>query len=477
MASLPLKRSWRIALEIVSDVVLINAGFLLAYWVRYDLQWPAPVTAENYRPFDTYLPMAAILTLLLALVYGFQHVYSGERGRTWLDQSYSVLTGTATGTMLLIVITYFVPDLSYSRTLFPLAAAIIFGLLTLSRAGANIALYQLWKRGVGVKDILVVGAGEVGRAVISAIVAHPELGYRIVGFVDDDQVKGHTDLGRIKALGGIDNIPGVIHTMGIDIVVTTLPWMYHRKILRIVRQCERQRVQAYIVPDLLQTTISHVGIEHLGEVPVISVREEAITKKERAVKRIIDIIGATVGLVLGAPLMLAAAIAIKLDTPGPVIFRQTRLCEHERPFTCFKFRTMYEDAEERKDRLIEQTNGDRRRFKMKDDPRITPVGRFLRRFSIDEVPQFFNVLRGEMSLVGPRPPVPSEVALYLEWHRHKLDVPPGLTGMWQVSGRSDLDFDEGALLDIWYADNWSLPLDFKIMLKTIIVIFFGKGAY
>jgi exopolysaccharide biosynthesis polyprenyl glycosylphosphotransferase len=477
MARPTMKMTWQVLLEIVIDIALVTLGFVLAYWIRYELQWPAPVAAENYIPFRTYIPMAAIMTVLLMSGYGLQKVYAHQRGRNWLDEAYALLNGTTTGTLLMIVITYFVPALSYSRTLFPLAALTILSLLVMSRIAKNIALDQLRKRGIGIKQILVVGAGEIGRTVMRTIAAHPELGYRVAGFVDDDSTKAQTDLGRIKALGNIDNIPEIIRDASIDYVIITLPWMYHRKILRIVRQCEQHSVQAYIVPDLLQTTISRVGIEHIGEVPMISVRAEPISRRGQVAKRIVDIVGATLGLGIGSPILLLSALAIKLGSPGPIIFKQTRLSQYETPFTCFKFRTMYQDAEAAKEKLIEQNNADRRLFKMKDDPRITGVGRILRRFSIDEMPQFFNVLRGDMSLVGPRPPVPSEVELYLEWHRHKLDVPAGITGMWQISGRSDLSFDEGALLDIWYAENWSLLLDFKIMLKTAAAIILGKGAY
>jgi exopolysaccharide biosynthesis polyprenyl glycosylphosphotransferase len=476
-AFLSLKRISRIVLEVVLDIVLINAGFVLAYWVRYVLQWPLPVADENLVPFNAYAPAMAILTALLILVFALQRVYVYQRGRGWLDETSALFSGTMTGTMLMIVVTYFVPQLSYSRGIFPLAAVTIFILLTLSRIIKNIVLSQLRRRGLGVRQVLVVGAGEVGRTVMRTIVARPELGYRVVGFVDDDPVKGESDLGRIKALGSLDNIPEVIYAHGIDIVIITLPWMSHRKILRIVRQCERHNVQPYIVPDLFQITISQVGIEHLGEVPMIGMREEPIAHVWRVVKRILDVSVSLLALVVGAPLWLMIALAIKLDSPGPVIYRQMRLGEKERPFTFLKFRTMYRDADEEKETLIEENGADRRLFKMKQDPRVTRVGRWLRRHSMDEVPQFINVLIGDMSIVGPRPAIPSEVEFYLPWHRHRLDVPAGITGMWQVSGRSDLSFDEAALLDIWYAENWSFLLDLEIMLKTIGVVLLGRGAY
>ncbi|HUT18609.1 MAG TPA: sugar transferase [Anaerolineae bacterium] len=476
MALASLKRPGRL-LQIAVDAVLVNLGFAVAYWVRYQLQWPWPVAAENKIPYATYVPMEAILALLLLVVYGMQRVYTPQRGRSWIDESFALLSGTATGVMLMIVLTYFLPDLSYSRGLLPLAAMTMLVLLIVSRIAKSIIVSRMRRKGIGIKQVLIVGAGEVGRTVMRTIVARPGLGYRLVGFVDDDPSKGQTDLGRIKALGSIDNLPTVISTLNIDMVIVTLPWMYQRKILRIVRQCERHRVQAYIVPDLLQITISQVGIETLGEVPMIGMREEAISHGWRVVKRIVDIAGSLTALIAGAPFALVVALLVKLGSKGPIIFQQIRLGEREKPFTCYKFRTMRQNAEAEKAALMEETNGDKRLFKMKDDPRITPLGRLLRKFRIDEYPQFFNVLRGDMSIVGPRPPVPIEVENYLEWHRHKLDVPAGITGLAQVSGGSDLSFDEWALLDTWYAENWTFLLDLKIMLKTVGVILIGHGAY
>ena len=477
MNGLSLKQAWRTLLEVLLDAVLIYLGFGLAYLIRYQLQWPLPVADENLMPYNAYVPTQLILSLLLLIVYGMHRLYVHPRGRTWFDESALLFSGTMTGMMLMIVVIYFVPELSYSRGLLPLAALTILPLLAFSRLAKQIVLNQIRRRGVGVRQVLVVGAGEVGRTVIRTIVARPELGYRVAGFVDDDPVKGENDMGRIKALGSLDRLPALINEQEIDLVVITLPWMYHRKILRIVRQCERHQVQPYIVPDLLQITINQVGVEHLGEVPMIGLREEPIASGWRVAKRGFDILFSLAFLLLGLPIWLLIALAIVLDSPGPVIYTQIRLGKGERPFLFLKFRTMCRGAEEQKEALIEENGTDPRLPKIREDPRVTRVGRWLRKHSLDEVPQFVNVLRGDMSVVGPRPAIPSEVQFYLPWHRHRLDVPAGITGMWQVSGRSDLSFDEAALLDIWYAENWSFLLDIEIMFKTVTVMLLGQGAY
>jgi len=278
-------------------------------------------------------------------------------------------------------------------------------------------------------------------------------------------------------LGNLDNLPTLIQDEVIDEVVITLPWQYHRKILAIMAQCEREAIQTRIVPDLFQMTLSRMSITEIAGVPLIGVKQISISGVNRVLKRAIDVTFSLCVLILSAPLMALIALSIKLDSPGPVFFRQERVGQGGKRFTCYKFRSMTADAEERKELLRGLNEADGPLFKIKDDPRRTRLGRLLRRFSLDEIPQFYNVLRGEMSLIGPRPALPTEVAQYQPWHMRRLDIAPGLTGLWQVSGRSELPFDEMALLDIYYAEQWSPALDLKIFLRTIPTVIFGDGAY
>jgi exopolysaccharide biosynthesis polyprenyl glycosylphosphotransferase len=307
-------------------------------------------------------------------------------------------------------------------------------------------------------------------------VAHPELGYHIVGFVDDNPEK-QTDIGRFKALGSVDNLPRLIEEEKVDEVIITLPWMSHRKTMRIVRECERRQVRARIVPDLFQMSLSQVDVDDLGGVPLIGVREVGFSPSALLIKRAVDILGSITCILVAAPLTGLIMLAIKLDSPGPTIFRQTRVGLSGKLFEMYKFRTMHEGAEEELEDLRELDEIDGVTFKIRQDPRTTRVGRFLRRTSLDELPQLLNVLRGEMSLVGPRPNLPKEVDRYMEWHKKRLQVPPGMTGMWQVSGRNLLSFDETALLDLYYIENWSLWLDCKILLQTIPTVLTGEGAF
>jgi exopolysaccharide biosynthesis polyprenyl glycosylphosphotransferase len=232
-----------------------------------------------------------------------------------------------------------------------------------------------------------------------------------------------------------------------------------------------------IVPDVFQMTLSHLDTEDLGGIPMIGVREIAISQGKLMVKRAMDVLLSTFAIFVLSPFILLIAAAIRLDSPGPVVFRQIRVGKGERLFTLYKFRSMRKGAEEEQDRLMEQNEADKVLFKIRKDPRITRVGRLLRRTSLDELPQLIDVLMGHMSLVGPRPAPPSEVRQYQPWHKRRLEVSPGLTGLWQVSGRSELTFDEMVLLDLYYIEHWSPILDLLIMIRTIPQFFIGEGAF
>jgi exopolysaccharide biosynthesis polyprenyl glycosylphosphotransferase len=460
---------------ITADVTLFNASMAIAYWTRYELEWFRDIS--YYHPLTAYLPFALLFTLLMLVTFRMDRVYQRWSGRQWLDQIYRIINATAKSTVVMLAVTFLLQPLEYSRLLLIEAGFIATVLLSMSRAIQNTIIGQLHKRGVGAYRTIIVGAGEVGRTIMRTVVARPGLGYRIVGFVDDNPEKGNSNIGRFEGLGPISKLPALVEERDIDEVIITLPWMYHRKIMGVVRACERKNVNVHIVPDLFQMSLSRVDVDDLGGVPLVGVREVGFGQKVRTIKRAIDIVGAALGLTLGAPLLGLIAAAIRLDSPGPIIFRQTRVGANGEHFEMYKFRSMVEDAEEELDELRDLNEVDGPIFKMKDDPRVTRVGRILRRTSLDELPQLWNVLRGDMSLVGPRPPLPSEVTEYMEWHKKRLEVRPGVTGLWQVSGRSLVSFDEQCLLDIYYIENWSLWLDFKILLRTIPQVLFGNGAY
>lgn len=462
---------------VASDVVLINLALYVSYIIRYDWQWFRAVDPANNNPFSVYLPVAVLLTALLLLIFRLDGVYDRRRGSSLLDVIYALTSSTTTGIVVMIVVALVYRPLLYSRLIFLYASVLIVLFLSASRAFVAVVFWRMRARGVGVDRVLIIGAGEVGRTVMRTVVARPELGYRIIGFLDDNPEKGETDIGPFKALGGLDNLAGVLGAECITEVIIALPWTYHRKILSLITRCERARVRVRFVPDIFQLTLSRVDMDDLGGIPLLGVKPVTIRGSSLAIKRVMDLTLAGLGGLVALPFMALIALAIRLDSPGPILFKQVRVGKGGKEFLCWKFRSMREGAETEQERLRQLNEATGPLFKIKDDPRMTRVGRFLRRISLDELPQIYNILRGEMSFVGPRPPLPSEVAQYQEWHKQRLEAPQGITGLPQVSGRSDLTFDEQCLLDIFYIENYSPALDVRILLRTVPTVLSRKGAY
>jgi exopolysaccharide biosynthesis polyprenyl glycosylphosphotransferase len=472
----PAFRVWR-WLKPATDALVIVAAFALAYLLRYDWQLLRQIEPTYYVPFRVYIPSIAVLTAILLTVLWVEGAYADGRGRGIFDEGVIVLRSTLLGISAMIVIIFISTPSYYSRLIFGYTGIVCAALLGIARIIERTVINRLHRQGRGVLRLLVAGAGEIGQSIMRACIARPELGSQVVGFVDDDPERGSTDIGRFKALGTLDQLPDLIVEHHVDEVVVAMPWQAHRRILEVVSACEREGVQVRIVPDLFQLSLSQMVVENLDGIPLIGVGEPRLAAWERVAKRGIDLLGATVGLVALSPLLGALALAVRIDSPGSPIFRQVRVGRGGKEFTCFKYRTMVQDAEAQLETLRARNEADGPLFKIKDDPRRTRVGKFLRRTSLDELPQLWNVLRGEMSLTGPRPAIPSEVAQYEPWHLRRLEVAPGMSGMWQVAGRSDVSFDEMVLLDIYYIENWSPWLDLRILLKTLPVVLFGKGAY
>lgn len=459
------------------DALLINLSFVLAYWVRYDLQLFRAVDPAFDVPYATYFPFIAIFTILLIMVYRQQGAYRLRRQLSWIDEFYAIINGTATGTIIMIVLIFLYRPAFYSRIIFLYTGLFTIFFLGVSRLIRVTILRQLHRRGVGTRRVLIIGAGEIARTVMRMVVANPECGLNIIGFLDDDPQKANKDIGRFKALGTLGNLAEALAAEQIEEVIITLPWQHHNKIMIIMSRCDHLNLRTRIVPDLFQMRLSHMEVEEIAGVPMIGIKEVGISGFSQFIKRMVDIVIAGMGLTLFAPLMGLLALIIKLETPGPVLFQQDRVGKNGRLFTIYKFRSMVDGADYQKESLQALNEADGPLFKIRNDPRMTRLGRLMRRLSIDELPQLYNILMGDMSLVGPRPPIPSEVEKYNDWHKRRLEIAPGLTGLSQVSGRSELSFDEMALLDIYYIENWSPALDTKILLQTIPKVIFGSGAY
>ncbi|MDR0966752.1 MAG: sugar transferase [Myxococcales bacterium] len=323
--------------------------------------------------------------------------------------------------------------------------------------------------------ILIVGEGEMGSQLADQIYAHP-WGMQLVGALTPNNV----DLDDLPTLGKLTDLPNVVRAHRIDQVLIALPAKRHQLIGELVLRLQTLPVRIHVIPDLLGLTMSHACVEDFFGIPLIGLREPPIGSLGRLYKRLFDIASSALALLVTSPVMLACMLAIRLYDGGPVFFRQKRIGENGRPFDMFKFRSMVVDAESRlkslgidRDRLDSEDAA----FKLKNDPRITPVGRFLRRWSLDELPQLFNVLRGDMSLVGPRPEEAKVVARYSFFHRKRLALKPGLTGPMQVNGRGDLPLKKRLSLELAYIDQWCFWTDIKILFRTIPAVISGRGAY
>ena len=373
----------------------------------------------------------------------------------------------ATGGMALLTLSvlfiFKLPDVSRALLLFlfPIQAAMTVA----TRVALRLVMQHLRVRGLNMRQVLVLGTGPRAQAFAKKLEDHEALGLRIEGFLDDEEMPFLP--GRWRYLGKLDQLESVLHERIVDEVAICLPFSQWNLIDAISRICEEEGKIVRIPMDVLERTISVGSVEELDGTPVFSL----VSGPDRAIalgaKRFVDIAASAVGLVVLSPVLVAIAIAIVLDDGRPFIFRQDRIGLHGRPFRVLKFRSMSRDAEARLGDLQANNEIQGRAFKITDDPRVTRVGRFLRRTSLDELPQLINVLRGQMSLVGPRPPLPGEVDGYDLWHRRRLSMKPGITGLWQVRARREPEFDRWVAADLEYIDRWSLWLDVQILARTI----------
>lgn len=359
-----------------------------------------------------------------------------------------------------------VPEVSRQFLLLLFIAQIAFAVG--QRLLLRVGLAALRGRGVGTRHVLVVGTGEVATWTADRLERHRELGFRVIGHL------GEAAVGPRPVLGPIAAIEDVIHGHVVDEVVLCLDADERSLVEPLVALCQ-QEGKVLRVPLADAPTFATRGrTEMLDDIEFLAIISSPDRVIELIAKRGLDILVSALVLIVGMPLMAAIAIAVRAGDGGPVLFRQTRVGLHGRPFTMTKFRTMIPGAEARLAELIEVNEVDGHAFKLQDDPRVTRVGAFLRRTSLDELPQFWNVLRGQMSVVGPRPPLPIEVAGYDVWHRRRLSMKPGITGLWQVSARLEKEFDRWVELDLSYIDRWSLALDIKIMVRTIPAMLHGR---
>lgn len=452
------------------DILLITVTAMAAYAGRFGLGFLSDTFAPEGTFWAYYVIPVSWLALLAACgAYSRHHLQTGmvEYQRVALG---SGLFAGAIG------VTCFLAKYDLSRGFFVLLFAVGIPMLLLGRLTRRKALNRLRTRGLLQTSVLVAGSPSHVDEVARVLRREKWLGYQVVGAVSSARVE-ETPAG-LPVLGGVSDVVALIHDSAIDTVIFaegSFPDSQHFK--RMAWELEDLDVQMIVAPALTDISSQRLSSRPVAGLPLVYVEQPQAVAAGRWSKRAFDIIGSGLLLLVAAPIIAVVALAVKLEDRGPVFFKQTRVGRRGEEFQCLKVRSMVVDAEARKAELEAQNEGAGVLFKMAKDPRITKVGHIIRRFSIDELPQLWNVFRGDMSLVGPRPALPKEVAQYDSDTVRRLDVLPGLTGLWQVSGRSNLSWEETVRLDVYYVDNWSIMQDLTILMKTARAVFGSDGAY
>lgn len=492
------RHQWRIfafIAIIILDAALVALAFSLAYNLRYRILFDNsnsillhtlrnnlsgiesnPHSRDIFASFSSFTALEIAIIVGLIVIFALRGLYKIRFTGTWFLQAWTITSSATMGLAFLITYYFVFQPPSNSRLLVPFVWAMTIIVLCLGRLIVSAAMGILYRLGLAETRLLVVGSGRLGKIIMQHIAANPSLGYSLVGFLHNmDAPSG--DFGRFKMLGTLEDLDLVVRSMQVDEVIIALPAHMHQQSIKSVRMCERLGASFKLVPDLYELSLSRIDMDTLEGIPLIGIKQASLNSAQRAITRLIDIAVATLLIALGSPLWLCIALAIFLNSPGEVIYTTTRIGLNGKPFKMYKFRSMYKGSDHAKESLLPLNEAQGPLFKIKDDPRITPIGRFLRRRSLDEIPQLINVIRGDMSLVGPRPPLSSEVAQYEEWQKGRLAIKPGITGLWQVRGRSDISFDEGVLMDLYYIENWTLRMYFQVLLRTIPAVLYSRGAY
>ena len=468
------------------DLLLVTAAFLCAYGLR-DAVLPqvAPATfPSRLRALADYLPL---LPLALAIWGGLllsSGRYRSHRTVPLLDEAWAIVRVCVSGAILFTLALYLsrwderlLGDDRISRFWSLLFAAFSCVFLLSEKLGLRLTSRYVRAHGFNYRTVLIVGTSDAALRIADSIHGHRFWGYRILGFIRNENSWEESWPVSYPILGEIEDLPRIVESHVVDDVIFAVHRRELDRLEDLFLSLQEQGIRTRFAMDLFPHTRARVELEELDGVPLLSFATTPTNPLQLMLKRVLDIALASFLLLIGMPIAGMIALTIKLTSGGgSVLFRQTRCGLNGRSFTLYKFRTMVEGAEERRRELLHLNEMNGPVFKLRSDPRVTRLGRLLRRFSLDELPQLWNVLRGDMSLVGPRPPIPEEVAQYKRWQRRRLAMKPGLTCLWQISGRNDLDFDRWMQLDLEYIDSWSPMLDLKILLKTIPVVLTGKGA-
>ena len=463
-------RAWRPKLVLIAaDAIALVVSAAISV-VAFD-RWNPEATQSGLQ-----LWWAALATLPIWLgVFANQRLYNTRFIGRRIDEYRRIINSCVLGTLAVSLVANFA-NVLLRRSSLVILAAVACVVVTAERETARRIFLRLRSGGRMVRHVIIAGANPEGRDIAAMLQAESWLGYQVIGFVDDSAPLKEPVPG-VPLLGGVGDIQPILREYPGASVIVAASAVESTVTNRLARDLLDQGVHVELSSTLRDISSQRLTVRPLGRFPVVYV--EPVTRGGwRAVaKRTFDVVVAAVAMVVTAPIALAAAIAVKVDSSGPVVFSQVRVGRDSKPFSVLKFRSMAADAEDRLAGLLALNEADGPLFKMAEDPRVTRVGRFLRKTSIDEFPQLWNVLRGDMSLVGPRPALPHETEEWDALLAQRLRVKPGITGMWQVSGRSDTSFEDYTRLDLYYVDNWSLATDLAILIKTVPVVLLRRGAH
>ncbi len=460
-------------LYIVADVLAMAVGFYLPFFLKYHAaaSFPRDLHPVNFREYSAaYL----IWTIFLFLFFKRRNLFSTDRSLSIPKESFRVFISVCYSALLVSTVIFFAQYKFFSREVFLENAALLCILLSLWRAVKRIIVRQLIARGFHNINVLIAGATVAGRTFLAEIQKIPWLGFKVIGFLDDTHA-GLVD--GIPVVGTLSDFNVVAKKHFVEEIIIAIP-SEEGAVSELMQKARDYGLAIRMIPEHFEERLPILDVSYLGVIPLLTYRERKYPPAALVLKRLLDFIGSLISLVLFAPLWMAIALLIKLDSEGSVLYVRERIGLKGRPFRFYKFRSMVKDADRLKPALLGKNEvKDGIIFKIKKDPRITPVGRLLRKYSLDEIPQLLNVLKGDMSLVGPRPPLPEEVGCYSHLYMDRLSVRPGITGLSQIKGRSKLTFRQWVKWDLWYVNNWTFGLDLKILWWTLPAVIKGRGAY
>lgn len=445
---------------LLADFLAINLAFSLAWFIRFK---SGIIPLKQFQPYEVYIISVSLASIFWLLVFAYKGLYEPEIKVDQKQVAEKLIPSIFIAALITMALSFLYRSFSYSRLVFIAGTCIAYGILLSVRFIFNRVSRLLLEKGIGTAKTLIIGDNNLSRRLEEEIKSDPCLKEGFLGILAQTD---ETELRRVL----IDKNP--------DRVILTDTSLDEEKILELIYECRKEKATFELLPPFYNLLQGRIELSKLGEFNLVAIRDIALKEWQRLVKRTMDIVLSVAIIILLLPLFILVALLIKLTSPGPVFYKQLRVGRNGRRFYMYKFRSMYKDADKRVDELLKQYKVESLALiKFKHDPRVTSIGRFLRKYSIDEFPQLINVLKGEMSLVGPRPPLEREVELYEKWQLKRIDVLPGMTGLWQISGRSDTTFEDMVKLDIEYIKNWSIWLDIKILIKTPFVVISGKGAY